>query len=152
LLTTFIGPILHQRSGDATDHSRNANVHRISWQLTLFCLLITLIAFVLALGMHEWIFALLVAPNYRSVSYLLPWVLLAGGLFAAGQVLSLKLMSDMNTATLLWPKLTTAVVGVGLNFLGAYYAGLHGIVMAAIAFALLHLIWLALLSASRPIT
>jgi len=149
LLTTFIGPILYQRSGDATDHSRNANVHRISWQLTLFCLLITLIAFVLALGMHEWIFGLLVAPDYRSVSYLLPWVLLAGGLFAAGQVLSLKLMSDMNTAALLWPKLTTAVIGVGLNFLGAYYAGLHGIVMAAIAFALLHLIWLTLLAISR---
>lgn len=152
LLTTFVSPILHQRSGDATNNSRNASVHRISWQLTLFCLLITLIAFFLARGAHEWIFAVLVGPDYRSVSYLLPWVLLAGGLFAAGQVLSLKLMSDMNTVALLWPKVSTAMIGVILNILGGYYAGLHGIVMAAIAFSSLHMIWLAVLAARKAST
>lgn len=142
LLVSFVGPILHQRSGDALDHNRNKEVHRASWILTFICLAATAVAFFVMLGLHEWIFSLLVAPNYRSVSYLLPWIVLAGGFFAAGQVLVLKIMSDMNSSALLWPKLTTAVIGVGFNYLGAYFGGLQGVVVAALLFSLLHFFWI----------
>ncbi len=146
LLTSFIAPILHQRSGDASDHSRNSNVHRLGWQATLFILFVTALGFLFAFGLHEWIFQLLVSPQYRSVSYLLPWLVLAGGLFSAGQMLSLKLMSDMKTLAMLWPKVVTAIIGVALNFYGAYIAGLHGIVAAAVVFAAFHFVWLAVLA------
>jgi len=71
---TFLGPILYQRSGSATDLSRNISVHRIAWRITFAGLLITALAFVLALLLHEWILQVLVATKYQAVSNLLPWM------------------------------------------------------------------------------
>lgn len=149
LMMTLIGPILFQRSGDASERSRNSGVHRLSWQLTYATLFITVLACFLTFLIHEWIFRHLVAAEYRSVSYLLPWMILAGGLFSAGQVLSLKLMSDLNTIKLLWPKIITAIVGTLFSFAGAYAAGLNGVVFAIVAFATLHFVWLGLLNRER---
>jgi O-antigen/teichoic acid export membrane protein len=150
LLATLVGPILNQRSGEATDHARNRSVHRISWALTAICLLATGVAFVLGSLFHEAIFAVLVGAQFRSVSYLLPWVLLAGGMVAAGQVLTIKLMSEMNTRALLAPKIVTSIVGVLLNFAGAKFGGMPGVVAATVVFAALQLAWLALRSTSLP--
>lgn len=147
---SFIGPILYQRAGDATDHSRNADVHRLAWRITLASLLLALIGFLLALGSHEWIFGLLVASEFRNVSYLLPWVVLAGGLFAGGQMLALKLMSEMKVTAMTWAKVSTAILGIALNLYGAYVAGLTGITAALVIFSAVYLFWMALLSYHRP--
>lgn len=149
-VTALIGPVFFQRSGDAADSERNAGVHRMSWQLTVFCLALTLVVFLIALVTHRWIFSLLTAPEYRQVSYLLPWVLLAGGLFAASQTIGLKLQSDLNTKALLIPKIVTSIVGVTLNLLGAYYGGVQGIVVAAVLFSALHFAWIAKLAMRAP--
>ncbi len=146
LIVTFIGPILFQRSGDAVDHSRNANVHRMAWRITLTAMALSFIASILMIFSHQWIFQLLVASEYQAVSYLLPWMILAGGLFSSAQVLSLKMMSDMNTWSLLWPKLYTALVGILLNFGGAYIAGLEGAVFGMLAFSVVHFLWIGLLN------
>jgi O-antigen/teichoic acid export membrane protein len=146
LVMSFIGPILYQRSGDATDHSRNANVHRLAWRITLFTMLLTLIGFLLALGLHEWIFRLIVASEFRAVSHLLPWMVLAGGVFAAGQMLGLKLMSDMRSAAMMQAKIVTAIIGILLNIYGASVAGLQGIVVALMAFSTVYFLWMVLLS------
>ena len=148
MAVSFIGPILYQRSGDATSHSRNANVHRLAWRITLVCLTLTLIAFLVTLGLHEWIFRFLVAVEFRSVSYLLPWVVLAGGLFAAAQMLALKLLSDMRSTAMLWAKIVTAVLGIVFNIYGASVAGSNGVAFAALAFSVVYFVWM--LHLSRP--
>jgi O-antigen/teichoic acid export membrane protein len=79
LIVSFFAPILYQRSGDATDHTRNANVHRLTWRMTQLSILTTLFGFAFTFYMHEWLFRLLVATEYRGSSYYLPWVVLAGG-------------------------------------------------------------------------
>lgn len=146
LMTTLIGPILFQRSGNTADAYRNANVHKRAWQITVIALLSTLLACLFAYLFHGWIFRILVATQYHSVSYLLPWMILAGGLFATGQMLSLKLMSDLNTQALIWPKIVTSLLGALFSFAGAYFAGLIGIVYAAVAFSVLQFLWLGWLS------
>ena len=80
--------------------------------------------------------------QYQSISYLFPWILLAGGFFAAGQVVTMKVMSDMKTSSLIWPKLITSIIGVTFNFTGVFFGGLVGLVIAAIAFSILHFLWL----------
>ncbi len=146
LAMSFLGPILYQRSGNATDHTRNDNVHRLAWRTTLFCMVLTLIAFMLALGLHDWIFRLLVAMDYRNTSYLLPWMVLAGGIFAAGQMLALKMMSELKSKAMIWAKIGTAILGVLFNLYGASVAGVMGIVMAAVAFSAIYFLWMFLLS------
>lgn len=146
LMMNFLGPILYQRSGDATDTVRNANVHRLSWQMTQIALLVTLIGFTLTFALHDWLFRWLVAAQYRESSYLLPWVMLGGGLFAAGQTLALKLMSEMNTSAMTSPKITTALAGTLFNVIGAALAGINGVVAALIIFSVFYFVWMALLT------
>jgi O-antigen/teichoic acid export membrane protein len=146
LMTTLIGPILFQRSGDTADPSRNASVHKSVWQITAIGLLSTLLACLFAFLFHDWIFQLLVAAQYRSVSYLLPLMILAGGLTSSGQVLALKLMSDLNTQALIWPKIVTSLLGAALSFAGAYFVGLKGVVYGMVIFSVLQFLWMGWLS------
>lgn len=147
---TFLGPILYQRSGDATDYARNAHVHRLGWCMTFGSLIVTLLGVIIACTMHEWIFRLLAAAKYREVSYLLPWFVMAGGIFAAGQMLALKLMSEMKSAKMTSAKIGTALLGVSFNLYGASVAGLPGVVGAKVAFSLIYLAWMILLASRVP--
>lgn len=144
--TAFLSPILFQRSGDASNADRNAGVHRLSWNLTYLTLIITGAATLLTFVGHEWLFSHLVASEYRSLSALLPWIVLAGGMFAAGQTLSLKLMSEMKTRAIAKAKIGTALLGVGLNVVGAMLAGIEGVVFGLVAFTLSWLLWMFLLA------
>ncbi len=142
---SFIGPILFQKAGDATDIGKNEIVRRITWQITTICLSLTFIVFLFALGFHEWLFNLLVAVQYRNVSYLFPWLILGGGFFAAGQLISLKILSDLKSKELTIIKIVTAIFGVFLNIWLARIAGLNGIIIALIIFSLVYFIWAVIL-------
>jgi O-antigen/teichoic acid export membrane protein len=146
MATTFLGPILFQRSGDATNIVRNTGVHHLTWKLTYLTLFFTGVAAFFTFLAHEWLFSILVAREYRSLSLLLPWIVLAGGLFAAGQTLSLKLMSEMRTGSIAIAKIVTALLGVGLNILGAMLAGLNGVIFALVAFSVSYLLWMSVLT------
>jgi O-antigen/teichoic acid export membrane protein len=148
---SFSGPILYQRSGDATDHARNTNVHLLSWRMTHLSLIVTLLGFAITFALHEWFFGLLVASEYRGSSHLLPWVVLAGGIFAAGQMLALKLMSDMKSSAMTTAKIVTAVIGILLNLVGAAFAGTQGVVGALVAFSCIYFVWMALLASRLSI-
>jgi O-antigen/teichoic acid export membrane protein len=150
MAVTFLGPILYQRSGNVADEARNMSVHGLAWKITLASLLLTAIAFALTLFLHDWIFHLLVATKYHAVSNLLPWVVLAGGVFAAGQMLALKLMSEMKSAAMTSAKIVTAILGVGLNIYGASRFGLSGVVFALVAFSSIYFFWMAWLAKLPP--
>ncbi len=142
----FLSPIVYQRAGDARDHTRNANLNKLNWRLTGLILGLTGVAFGVALHLHEQIFLILVAKEYGVVSYLLPWILLAGGVFAASQTIALNLMGQMKTQTLIAPKVITALLGILCNLAGAYWWGTAGVVMAGLAVSVLYLLWMAVLS------
>lgn len=143
---SFLSPILYGRSGDAMDSTRNTSVRNITRQITIASLLLTLGAFFLAFWLHSWVFQLVVGSKYLVVSHLLPWMVLAGGVFATGQILAIKLMSDMKPNLMAHAKIVTAVVGVGFNVFGAFSAGLHGVIVAQLAFSFLYLAWMARLA------
>jgi len=146
---SFFGPILYQRSGDGVDHVRNADVHQIAWRMTYLSFIITLLGFGVTLLSHEWLFGLLVAAAFRSSSYLLPWVVLAGGVFSAGQMLALKLMSEMKPSALTTVKIVTALIGVFLNVSGAALAGMQGVVGAMVAFSGIYFVWMIVIARKK---
>jgi O-antigen/teichoic acid export membrane protein len=141
----FFAPIFYQQSGDACDTQRNARVKDLSWSLTLLALAGTGVVSLAAFLFHGLIFKIFVAGEYVSVSYLLPWMLLAGGIFAAGQMLALNLQSQMKTRVMMTAKIVTALLGVILNIAGAYWYGTAGIVAASILFSVSFFIWMAML-------
>ncbi len=146
IATQFLAPIFYQRAGDASDSRRNAHVSNLSWRLTGLALSATGIVFFAALLLHAQIFRVFVAKEYGTVSHMLPWVMLSGGVFAAGQTVALNLMSQMKTHAMMGAKIITALLGVTFNFVGAYWYGTTGIVIAGVLFSVSYFIWMAVLS------
>lgn len=143
---SFLGPILYGRSGDGLDRARNNSVLNITRQIAMSCVMLTLAAFCLALWLHSWAFQLVASPRYAVASHMLPWMVLAGGIFSTGQILAIKLMSDMKPGLMTQAKILTALVGVCLNVIGAIYAGLFGVILAQLAFSFLYLVWMVRLT------
>lgn len=141
----FLVPILYQRAGDARDSKRTADVNMLSWKLTWLSLGLTAAAFLAAISLHTQIFRILVAEEYRSFSYLLPWIIIAGGVFASGQTLASNLQAQMKTREMIVVKIVTALLGISLNFSGAYLYGMAGVVAAGIAFSILYFLWMVIL-------
>jgi O-antigen/teichoic acid export membrane protein len=132
----FLAPIFFQRSGDGKDIQRNANVSSLGWRLTGLALGLTAIAFCGTLLLHVQIFQIFVAPEYRQVSYLFPWMVLSGGVFSASQTIALNLLSKAKTYTMMPIKITTALLGILLNLIGGYSYGTLGIVIASVMFSI----------------
>lgn len=147
----FLSPIFYQRAGDATDNQRNADVKKLVWRFAAFAIILTIIAFLIALFFHAQIFRIFVGEKYAIVSNLLPWMLLAGGIFAAGQILTTNLMINLKTQTMMVAKIVTALLGIVFNFIGAYWFGIIGIVIATNLFSLLYFIWMVVISKSKSI-
>lgn len=150
LMASLIGPLLYQRSGEATDYMRNASVHRNSWRIAWASLAVSAGAFLFTWLFHTWLFQWLVAESFRGVSHFLPWVVLAGGLFAAGQMLSLKLMSEIRSHSLMPVKVGTALLGIMANILGAWWYGISGVVAALVFFSAVYVLWTMLLASRLP--
>ena len=107
---------------------------------------LTVAVVLVALQFHAQIFLILVAKEYWSVSHLLPWMLVAGGVFAAGQTIALNLMSQMKTHTMVAATIIPCLLGVAFNFSGAYWYGTTGIVIAGILFSVLYFVWMTTVS------
>jgi O-antigen/teichoic acid export membrane protein len=146
LSLNFISPIFFQQSGNAMDKDRNAGVNRASWFIIKILIFFFVIYFTLSLFTHEYIYQYLVSEKYRKISYLLPWMILSGGLFSLSQVLVLKIQSDLEPSKLILPKIIIALIGFLFNFVGAYHFGLNGIIGGMICFSMLSFIWYAIIN------
>lgn len=142
----FLAPILYQRAGDGSDNQRNTNINSLCWRLTWLTLGVTGNIFFVVYLFHTQIFRYFVGKEYASVSYLLPWMFLAGGIFAVGQTISLSQMSKTETHIMMPCKIITALMGVLFNFVGAYFFGVAGIVFAGVLFSIIYSLWMMLLS------
>lgn len=149
IVANFFWPILYQYSGDAKDAHRNRSVHKISWAIAYFCLASTCIATVVAYFLHDWIFSFMVSQEYRTISFLLPAMVFSGGLFAASELLALKMMADLKVSAMVSTKIATSILGLLLNMLGAMCFGVIGVVGAQIIFSLLYLLCMVLLTRSK---
>jgi O-antigen/teichoic acid export membrane protein len=148
LLSQLATPIIFNKAGIGEDLDRLKKAYKICWILVIVNILFCIIATIAAYYFKDIIFSTLVAPQYRSVSPLLPLMTLAGGMFATGQVASAILTIDINTKILIRPKVITAILGILFNIGGAYYYGLSGVVFGMLLFSILYLSWIMTLSHS----
>lgn len=145
LLAQLVMPILFGRAGDGTDPVRIGRSHQLNSVLTVGTFVLTVFFTGLAFLLHAPLFALLVSARYQVVSPLLPWMVLASGLFATGQMATNSLMMRNKTQALIAPKIGTALFGVAASVAGAHWWGLRGVTLASVAFGGLYLVWTTLL-------
>lgn len=142
MLYALITPVIFQRAGDGASVERLNNAARLNLKIVIIVLGVTVLIFIASWLAHELIFRIFVAQAYASVSYFLPWVTLSAGIMTAGHLLSLTRMSGLDTKALILPKVTTAVVGVLLNVLAAYWNGLQGVVAAQLLLSIIYFAWM----------
>ena len=152
VLVQIVQPIFSNRSGDGTDPSRVRRTLRLNQQLVYGLIALTAGATGSAFLLHRVVFSALVAPAYQPVSWLMPWMLLSGGLYASGEVAALTLMIGLETRRLRAIKIGASVVGILLNVAGAFWLGLPGVVFASVAFSAVSLVWTLLTSVISPPT
>jgi O-antigen/teichoic acid export membrane protein len=138
----FVSPILFQRAGDASDAERKREVTRWTWQLSKIAFALAIAAFLGALALHQQIFHVFVAEEYRLASPYLPWIALSGGLFATGQTLALALLGRLQPRAMTTAKILTALVGFACNIIGARFWGIDGVVAANLIFSTSFVLWM----------
>ena len=151
LVAQVMGPVLFGLAGNGQEHPKLEPVRRQVRRLGSYMLAGTLAMSLIAWLIHGILFALLVPREYRAVSYLLPLVVLASGLFATGQVLTLDALIQMSTRVLLAPKICSAILAAGFNLVGATVAGLPGVVYATVLSSGVYAAWIFALTL-RPIS
>ncbi len=144
LIGQVLMPILYARAGDATDRARVEGAVRLNAWMAALMLGLTVAGAALAALLHPLIGRLLLAPEYRVVTHYLPWMVVAGGLYATGQVASIFFMISNRSAALVPPKIVTAILGIALCFAGAKWYGIAGVIGALIVFGAVYCVWVSL--------
>jgi O-antigen/teichoic acid export membrane protein len=144
LATQFLTPILYQRNAHIENVKGVGGGEKLNHLLSNLTLLMTLLGFLIALYFHSEIFSLLASSDYAPASKYLPWMVLSSGFFAAGQTLSIIYMTSKRTKFLMYAKIVTAIIAVGLNIVGAYAFGLQGIVFASLTFSIIFYLSMAI--------
>jgi O-antigen/teichoic acid export membrane protein len=142
LLLQILSPIIYEKAGDCSDVDRVKQSRRLVTVILIIMAITTGLSAIGSMVLHNQIFKLLAAAEYRSVSEWLPLMVLYGGIFACAQAISLRQMTEFDTRALMAPKVVTCLIAVGLNYFGAYHYGLRGVVFGDIIFAAIYLCWM----------
>jgi O-antigen/teichoic acid export membrane protein len=139
LMLRLAEPFLFSRAGDGSDRLRLQASRRLGLSVLALALAATALTTTAAALAHRFIFSWLVAEEYRHASWLLPLVVLAGGLIAAANAAGLAHLAGTSSRGLLAPKAGSAALGCALSFCGACWWGLEGVVIAGLLFAAIYL-------------
>jgi O-antigen/teichoic acid export membrane protein len=146
MITQLVAPIMFARVGVGGDATRTRGAARLCAMLALAMLVATLVLAGMTAVAHQQIFELLVGPQFRTFSYLLPIAIMAAGVFNTGQIVSLVPMALGDSRALLLPKIGTALLALALNAIGAFLFGIPGVLVAALIFSCCYLVcvvWVA---------
>lgn len=137
VLGGFIQPIIFARAQSVD----NRSAHRASIAAAACAAGLTLLGTICAAAFSGRIIGVVLDERYVDIGSLLPWVVLAAGLFSVGQMFNNIALTEFASKTLLWPSLFTSLFGVSLTFLLARQWGIAGVVSANVAYSLLFLVW-----------
>lgn len=129
---TFLTPILFAKSGDGSSAVRRENVRYLTRRLVILGFGITALAVLTATVLHSYIFHLFVNDSYISVSYFLPWLVLAGGIFAVAQLYASRIMALLMPKKILSASIGSSVIGIAAAVVGTYHFQLAGAVISVV--------------------
>jgi O-antigen/teichoic acid export membrane protein len=145
IVVQLVSPIVFARAGDGSDTGRLESARRLTNDIVKLSLVATVALSFTSAFVSRQIFAVLVGPEYRQGAVFLPLMILAGGVFAAGQIAAINAMSEGKTAALMKPKIGTAAVAIALNAAAASAGGFAGVVYALVAASFVYFGWVLLL-------
>ena len=145
VVVQFLTPIFYARAGATPNDKSARHVNSLSLNLLYTTIFITVVSFVAVLIFKAQLINFFVSENYSELAPMLPWMVLAGGIFASSQIIALNLMSQMKTREMIPYKIGAAISGVVFNFVGINYYGIAGAVGANVGFSLISFIWVSII-------
>lgn len=146
IMVTYLAPLIFKKHSISNNgHNKNIAL-TIAWKAAFLMIALALFMTILTYLFYPVIYRLLVSGEFFSSSFLLPWVLLAGGLFAAGQIISLNILSNLSPGLMLKPKVMLSIIGIIINIIAAKYYGLTGVIFAINIYSLIYLFWMSYLA------
>jgi len=143
LLTT---PIIYQYVGANKNTANTEKVLKATRQLAFIIVGCAFSGFVVLEFFHPFFARLLLGPNFRSYSWIFPWLFLAGGCFAASQQLLLKLSCELRTLPLAFLWGAVAAIATTSYMISARTWQLSGLVSSVVAINMLLLLFSVLIS------
>lgn len=141
MVTTLLAPIYFERVGDATSKERLDKIFRLGWKVAWMSTILLMAAVGITYYYHDLIFSLFVAKEYSHISYLLAPMMLSAVIYEATRFLTIVLHAQNATRILIIPTNVSHLLSFILILLGAYWAGLNGVVLAYIAQSLIAIFW-----------
>ena len=131
-LVLLTEPVIYQMVGSDTKKDTASRALAVNRYIAITIFFMTLICSLVLFFHHSLVGVFFLGPEFRSYSWIFPWLFLAGGCFAAAQQLLLKLSCEMRTGKLagLWG--TIALIAVVSYYIGANYWQLNGIITAVV--------------------
>jgi O-antigen/teichoic acid export membrane protein len=137
-VVTLVLPMLYERVGDIKEGTQTNSAYLFNKRLTIVSIILTVVGFLLLTVFHRYFLKFFVSNEYLDVSYLLPWIFLAGGIFSSGQIISLNQLTNLRTNELTNIKILTAVLGIIFSVIGAKFFGLVGVVIGLLLFSIVY--------------
>jgi len=130
ILMTLFTPLLY----------RGEDIHpNLFSRLMIFVSILTLAGMGMAELLGEFIMNLVASSEYYELKSFLPLMILAAGLYSGGDLLAVRLMTQIRTMEILLIKIMASMFGLAINFLLAYLYGIKGVVLGLVCFGLIYL-------------
>jgi O-antigen/teichoic acid export membrane protein len=140
ILMQLVSPVLYERAGGTNCDGPADGLNRFNKRLTFFVLGLSIALWVVLHQIHKPLFALFVDQNYQGVSYLLPWTVLSAGIYSAGSIPLVSVLSRFESGRILPMKIVTTLLGVICYITGAFFYKLEGLVFGGLVFSFIYLI------------
>lgn len=127
----FVTPALFRRAG-ANTSSEIKESNKLNNQYLGFIMAVTGIGVLVAFIVAPAIIRILADEKYVHTSWLLPWMILAGGIFNLAQGYANRFMLNLRTDLIIFPRVASGVIGLVLNIVFIQWIGMPGLVIAMI--------------------
>ena len=131
-LVLLTEPILYKLVGIKEKTPSSKQAIQTNRFMALVILLASLILFLVLLFCHPIIGYFFLGAEFRSFSWIFPWLLLSGGCFAASQQLLLKLSAELRTGSLALLWCFVASISIVAYMISAYLWQIEGIVFSVV--------------------
>ena len=140
-ISSFLGPIIYQRSSDMFGDLRHFR-STVKMNMLLGVGLFLLVVFLYASShiLHAPYFALIVPNDYQSYSSYMGLVVIAGFFAGLGELFLLKFQKDMRVIAVRNIRLACSIFGVISIFMGAKYFGIDGVIYALLVTSVINFI------------
>jgi O-antigen/teichoic acid export membrane protein len=130
-LSTIYTPIIFK-------YSDTIDAQIVVKRLLLFLIVAAFCGALFSVQYGEKIIEAVVSTKYVSVASYLPWIILSSAIYSAGDIMAIMLMAQKKILNLTTIKISSSVMGLFLNGLGAYLYGLPGIIGASLLYGIFY--------------